>query len=271
MKIAVVGATGRTGSAGRRAGAGAWPPSDERRELMTESAIVAHALSITRGGNSVLHGIDCTIATGTITGLLRPSGCGKTTLMRAIIGTQRITSGAITVLGQPAGSPPLRRLVGYASQQASVYVDLTVEENVRYFAAAVGAAASDVDRVIEQVDLTSQRRELVGRLSGGQRSRVSLAVAMLGTPSVLILDEPTVGLDPVLRAELWELFRQLAHTGMTLLVSSHVMDEAERCHDVVLMRQGRVIAQAGPSDLKRRAGADSLDAAFLRLVNGDAA
>jgi ABC-2 type transport system ATP-binding protein len=233
---------------------------------MAGSAIRCAALTVVRGENTVLDAIDAEVAAGTVTGLLGPSGCGKTTLMRAIIGTQRISAGAVTVLGRPAGAPELRTMIGYASQQASVYDDLTVEQNIRYFAVAVGAPPSDVPRVIAQVDLGAYRARLAGRLSGGQRSRVSLAVAMLGTPRLLVLDEPTVGLDPVLREELWSLFASLARDGLTLLVSSHVMDEAERCERLLLLRDGRVLTQDTPAGLKERTATSSMDAAFLKLL-----
>ena len=223
-------------------------------------------LVVVRGGTTVLDGLDVEVGAGRITGLLGPSGCGKTTLMRAVIGTQRIASGTVRVLGRPAGDPALRREIGYASQQASVYDDLTVAQNIAYFAVAVGAGKSDVARVIEQVDLAGYADRLTGRLSGGQRSRVSLAVAMLGTPRLLVLDEPTVGLDPVLREDLWRLFGDLAAAGLTVLVSSHVMDEAERCSELLLMRAGRLLAQESPAALKQRTGADTMDEAFLRLI-----
>jgi ABC-2 type transport system ATP-binding protein len=231
-----------------------------------EPVVQARELDVVRGGRPVLRGIDVTVRSGAITGLLGPSGCGKTTLMRTIIGTQRITSGSVTVLGRPAGAPSLRSEVGYASQAASVYDDLTVVENVRYFAVAVRAPDGDVERVIDAVDLGSHQDRVVGRLSGGQRSRVSLAVAMLGRPRLLVLDEPTVGLDPVLREELWELFHRLASSGVTLLVSSHVMDEADRCDDLLLMRDGRILTQDTPAALKERTGTDNLEKAFLHLV-----
>jgi len=235
---------------------------------MSEPAVRCAALTVVRGGHTVLDGLDVAVRADTVTGLLGPSGSGKTTLMRAVIGTQRITSGTVKVLGHRSGAPVLRHLVGYASQQASVYDDLTVEQNIRYFAVAVGAPAGDVARVIEQVDLGAYRTQLAGRLSGGQRSRVSLAVAMLGTPRLLVLDEPTVGLDPVLREQLWSLFASLARDGLTLLVSSHVMDEAERCERLLLMREGQVLTDDTPAGLKERTGTSSMDAAFLKLVAG---
>jgi ABC-2 type transport system ATP-binding protein len=238
---------------------------------MVNSAVRTEKLRVVRRGIEILHEIDLSIAPGRITGLLGPSGCGKTTLMRAIIGTQAIASGTITVLGRPAGDPQLRHEVGYASQAASVYDDLTVTENLRYFATAVRAPREDVERVTTQVDLTEHRDRLTGTLSGGERSRVSLAVAMLGRPKLLILDEPTVGLDPVLREDLWRLFHDLAADGLTLLVSSHVMDEAERCDDLLLMREGRLLTQDTPDGLRRRTDTTTLDAAFLRLISAGAA
>lgn len=238
---------------------------------MTSDAVRGTGLRVVRGVTEILRSIDFVVAAGAVTGLLGPSGCGKTTLMRSILGTQVITAGSITVLGVPAGTPSLRAEVGYASQQASVYDDLTVVENLRYFAAAVRAPSGDVERVIEQVDLGSHAGQLTGRLSGGERSRVSLAAAMLGTPRLLVLDEPTVGLDPVLREDLWHLFADLARSGLTLLVSSHVMDEAERCDELLLMREGRMLTHDTPAALKERTGADGLDAAFLRLIAADLA
>jgi ABC-2 type transport system ATP-binding protein len=238
---------------------------------MVNYAVGIDALTVVRGGRPVLHEIDASVGEGAITGLLGPSGCGKSTMMRAILGIQRIRSGTITVLDRPAGTPSLRREVGYASQQASVYDDLTVAQNVRYFAAAVAAPPADLDRVIELVDLGEFADRLAGRLSGGQRSRVSLAVALLGTPRLLILDEPTVGLDPVLREDLWRLFRDLAASGLTLLVSSHVMDEAQRCDELLLMREGRILTQGSPAALQERTGTTDMDAAFLALITAQQA
>jgi ABC-2 type transport system ATP-binding protein len=231
---------------------------------------IAH-LVVDRRGVSALNDITLDIAAGRITGLLGPSGSGKSTLMRAIVGVQIVTSGAITVLGLPAGRPELRARVGYVTQAPSVYRDLSVRENLTYFQTILGAEASDVDRVLEQADLTSVHKRLVKTLSGGQESRVSLATALLGSPELLILDEPTVGLDPVLRRDLWALFQSLADSGLTLLVSSHVMDEASRCHDLVLMRDGQLLAQGTNSDLLARTSTSDIESAFLYLVDGSAA
>lgn len=233
---------------------------------MAGAAVVGQGLTVVRGGNEILHGIDFAVSGGTITGLLGPSGSGKTTMMRAIVGTQVVRSGVVTVLGRPAGDPSLRREVGYASQDAAVYEDLTVAENLRYFAAAVRADPGDVGRVIDQVDLGGQTGQLVRTLSGGERSRVSLAAALLGRPQVLVLDEPTVGLDPLLREQLWNLFRELGASGLTVLVSSHVMDEAERCDELLLLRGGALLAHDTPANLKARTATEDLNAAFLRLI-----
>jgi ABC-2 type transport system ATP-binding protein len=230
------------------------------------SAIVVEGLDVRRGGREVLRSVSFAVPKGQVTGLLGPSGCGKTTLMRAIVGVQLVESGTITVLGEPAGSAPLRNRIGYATQTPSIYADLTVAENLRYFASILRAPASDVLRVIGEVDLVKQADQLVSQLSGGQRSRANLAVALLGKPELLVLDEPTVGLDPVLRDDLWALFHRLASSGVTLLVSSHVMDEAARCERLLLMREGRVLADDTPDGLRGATGTADLEQAFLRLV-----
>ena len=234
--------------------------------MSTETrAVVARGLVVDRGGSRVLHGLDVEIARGSLVGLLGPSGCGKSTLMRAIVGVQIVAGGAIAVLGTPAGSPALRRRVAYVTQAPSVYGDLTVRENLEYFARLLDAR-EQIDEVIETVALTAHAGDLARRLSGGQLARVSLATALLGRPELLVLDEPTVGLDPVLRLELWERFRALAEEGATLLVSSHVMDEAERCDRLLLMRDGRILASDSPAGLLERTGARDVEAAFLRLI-----
>ncbi len=219
-----------------------------------------------RGGNEVLRDLTFTIAPGEVTGLLGPSGCGKTTLMRSVVGVQRIAGGGIRVFGERAGSAVLRSRIGYVTQAASVYTDLTVEENLRFFAAVLGLEHDAVARSISLVDLDGQRTTVVGRLSGGQHSRVSLAVALLGKPDLIVLDEPTVGLDPVLRQDLWTTFHRLAEDGAAVLVSSHVMDEATRCDRLMLMREGRIIADDTPGGLLEKTGAADIEAAFLDLV-----
>ncbi|MEU3662161.1 ABC transporter ATP-binding protein [Streptomyces sp. NPDC032940] len=238
-------------------------------------AVHAENLTVTRGSRTVLRRLGFTVPRGRITGLLGPSGCGKSTLMRAIAGTQAKVTGTLDVLGRPAGHPVLRTRIGYVTQAPSVFDDLTVRQNLDYFAAilAPGHAASDsrretVTRAITDVDLTTHADALAGNLSGGQRSRVSLAVALLGAPDLLVLDEPTVGLDPVLRRDLWNLFHALAaDRGTTLLVSSHVMDEAERCHRLLLMREGTLLADDTPDALRTRTDTETVEEAFLHLVD----
>ena len=238
-------------------------------------AVHAEHLTVVRGPRTVLRDLGFTIPRGRITGLLGPSGCGKSTLMRALVGTQAKVTGTIDVLGHPAGHPTLRTRIGYVTQAPSVYDDLTVRQNLDYFAAildpgrtAAGRRDADVTRAITDVDLTTHADALAGNLSGGQRNRVSLAVALLGSPELLVLDEPTVGLDPVLRRDLWNLFHDIATgRGATLLVSSHAMDEAERCHRLLLMRDGELLADDTPDALRTRTGAATVEEAFLRLVD----
>jgi ABC-2 type transport system ATP-binding protein len=235
-------------------------------EAMDE-AIAVRGLVVDRGGRRVLHGIDCTVRTGTVTGLLGPNGGGKSTLMRCIVGVQRTAGGTVTVLGRPAGSAPLRRRVGYVTQAPSVYADLTGRQNARYFAALQGVPAASADSALAEVGLADKADDLVGQLSGGQRARVSLACALLGRPELLVLDEPTVGLDPVLRRDLWTLFHELVAAGATLLVSSHVMDEAGRCERLLLLRDGWIIADDTPAAIRDRTGEADLEQAFLRLID----
>jgi ABC-2 type transport system ATP-binding protein len=230
------------------------------------AAIELDELHVVRGGIVALDRISLQVTAGRVTGLLGPSGSGKSTLIRAVVGVQRVSSGRVTVLGEPAGSASLRARIGYVTQAPSVYGDLSVRENLRYFAHIVGATRQRVDEVIGIVDLTPFAERVVNRLSGGQRARVSLATAMLNDPEVLVLDEPTVGLDPVLRRDLWDMFHQLAGRGRTLLVSSHVMDEAARCDDLLLLRDGRVLAAGTPQQLRDRTGSDDLESVFLRLI-----
>lgn len=238
-----------------------------RATRAAEAAVTIDNLCVERGGRLVLRRLDLTIPAGIVTGLLGPSGAGKSTLMRAIVGVQVVHSGTVTVLGAPAGSAALRRRVGYVTQAPSVYEDLTVEQNLRYFARLAGVGRGRVGEVLAQVDLKSERAALSGHLSGGQLSRVSLACALVTGPDLLVLDEPTVGLDPVLRRSLWALFGELAASGTTLLVSSHVMDEAARCDELVLMREGAVLAHEGLDSLLARTGTTDAEAAFLTLID----
>jgi ABC-2 type transport system ATP-binding protein len=230
------------------------------------AAVEIRDLRVVRGGRLVLDGVSVDVPTGSVTGLLGPSGSGKTTLLRAIVGVQIVESGRVDVLGLPAGDPALRSRVAYVTQAPSVYGDLTVRENLDYFARILGVPHARVGEAIEGVDLSVHADQLVRTLSGGEQSRVSLASALVGEPELLILDEPTVGLDPVLRRDLWALFHRLAESGVTLLVSSHVMDEADRCDDLVLVRDGRILAAAPPEEIRRRTDAEDLEDAFLRLV-----
>ena len=237
---------------------------------MTHSVVVED-LAVRRDRREVLADVGFVLARGEVVGLLGPSGCGKTTLMRALVGVQRGVTGTVRVLGEPAGSPDLRSRVGYVTQAPAVYADLSVEENLRYFADVLGAEPERVAVVLEQVSLTERAGQLVRTLSGGQRARVSLATALLRTPELLVLDEPTVGLDPLLRRDLWELFRRLAAAGATVLVSSHVMDEAVRCDRLLLLREGRLVADDSPSGLLSTTGSSDVEHAFLAIAEADLA
>jgi ABC-2 type transport system ATP-binding protein len=210
-------------------------------------AVAITKLRVVRGGRRVLDTISC-----------------------EIVGVQLIESGEIQVLGEPAGAPELRRRVGYVTQAPSVYADLSVRENLRYFAAVLGAGEARIAEVIETVSLAEHADRVTGNLSGGQRARASLATALLGEPELLVLDEPTVGLDPVLRRDLWAHFRRLAASGVTLLVSSHVMDEAEHCDELLLMRDGELITTQTPAGLRRDTGKSNLEDAFLALIEQQA-
>lgn len=233
---------------------------------MADIAIESSQLIVTKVKNQILNELTFTVKKGAITGLIGPSGSGKTTLMRTIIGVQKTSGGTLTVLGKAAGHKSLRSNIGYVTQSPAVYPDLTVAQNLRYFAVLVRADRANVETVIEQVQLTKQRNQLASSLSGGQLARVSLAVALLGSPDLLVLDEPTVGLDPVLRNELWELFAELAASGKTLLVSSHVMDEAERCDDLLLLRDGTLLWNDSRDKLLAHTKQKSVGDAFVAMI-----
>ncbi|AFT99955.1 ABC transporter ATP-binding protein [Nocardia brasiliensis] len=232
----------------------------------SSAAVDVRNLSVRRGGRRVLHDVSLTIPRGSITGLLGPSGCGKTTLMRSIVGTQIVESGEISALGLAAGSAALRHRIGYVTQAPSIYSDISVHENVAYFAALYGRERAAVDAAIQAVGLGEHARQRGDELSGGQKTRASLACALVAQPDLLVLDEPTVGLDPVLRVDLWKQFKELAAAGTTLVVSSHVMDEAEHCDRLLLMREGRLLAQLSPDELRAETGEQNLERAFLALI-----
>jgi ABC-2 type transport system ATP-binding protein len=234
--------------------------------VLVDSAVTVSDLVVDRGTRRVLKGLSFTVPVGQVTGLLGPSGSGKTTLMRALVGVQKVRSGEVTLLGEPAGSPGLRARVGYVTQSPSIYADISVRENVRYFATLYGMGSRETDAAIADVGLSDAASQLVADLSGGQKGRVSLACALVGAPEVLVLDEPTVGLDPVLRVELWDMFHALAAAGTTLVVSSHVMDEAARCDRLLLLRDGDLLADETPARLRAVSGTDDLEAAFLTLI-----
>lgn len=240
--------------------------SDELLRDGADPAVIIDQLRVIRGKRLALQDVSVRVACGTITGLLGPSGSGKTTLIRCIVGSQIIASGSVSVLGQPAGSAELRHRVGYMPQDPTIYNDLRVIDNIRYFAELCGVDRQAADEVIEAVDLRDHRTARCANLSGGQRARVSLACALVGRPDLLVLDEPTIGLDPVLRVELWDRFTALARRGTTLLVSSHVMDEADRCGDLLLLRQGQLLAHTTPHRLRKETGCTSLEEAFLSIV-----
>lgn len=230
------------------------------------NAVEFHGVSVRRGKNDVVHNVDLVIPSGQLVGLLGPSGAGKSSLMRSLVGVQAGVSGTITVLGSPAGSPALATRVAYDTQSASVFDDLTVRQNLEFARAMLGCDTSRIDEVLVQVNLTDYAGRRVDALSGGQRSRVSLATALLANPDVLVLDEPTVGLDPVLRDDLWGLFRNIVSSRKTILVSSHVMDEATRCDRLVFMRDGRIIADGTLAEIEKSTNTKSAEDAFLVLA-----
>lgn len=237
---------------------------------MNTAAVTVSRVSAQFGRFVALDKVSAQLPCGQITGFIGPSGAGKTTLLRAIVGRKRIERGRITVLGELAGAASLRTQVSYMTQDISIYSDLTVRENLRYFATMLGLkrreSSSHIDELIDIIDMRAQQKQLVRNLSGGQKQRVSLAVSLIGFPPLMVLDEPTVGLDPVLRDELWKLFRKLADEGHTLIVSSHVMDEAERCDVLLLLRDGHILAQGSPKELRHRTKTHSVEASFLKLV-----
>jgi ABC-2 type transport system ATP-binding protein len=236
---------------------------------VSRTVIGVSRLRVVRGDVEVLRGIDLEIEQGAIYGLLGPSGAGKTTLIRCLMGLQR-HEGEVTVLGKRAGAPAIRSRLGYMAQAGAIYPDLSAVENLRFFAAVFDAPRDSVGRIVRTMRLEGHEHRVVSRLSGGQQRRASLGCAIIGGPAVMLLDEPTVGLDPVLRREFWDDFHHWASEGATLVVSSHVMDEAERCDRLVLLREGRVLAAGSPGELLAETHTDKMEDAFLALAGGPA-
>ncbi len=222
------------------------------------------------GGLRALDGVNLHIKTGEIYGLLGPNGAGKTTLIRSIVGLVAPDAGTVTVLGRRMPDVDNLRNVGYMTQQAALYPGLSVEENVQFFAAINGADEGDVSDALKLVRLDDRRKSVVATLSGGMRQRCSLACALVHKPKLLLLDEPTVGVDPQLRVQFWEDFRRMAESGTTIIVSTHVMDEAERCQRLGLIQYGRVLAEGSPNEVRATTGTNNLEEAFLKLAGAQA-
>ena len=231
-----------------------------------EAAIRAQGLVKAFGALRAVDDVTFELAPGRIYGLLGPNGSGKTTLIRLLTGLTQPTAGWAEVLGTRMPSRPNLSRIGYMTQADGVYTALTVAENLRFFGATYGVEGDEpVAHVLAVVDLADRRASIVGTLSGGQRRRLSLACALIHRPPVLFLDEPTVGVDPLLRVQFWAHFRALADAGTTIVVSSHVMDEADRCDELLFVRSGKVTARGTGQEIRRRAGTPDLEQAFLRL------
>jgi ABC-2 type transport system ATP-binding protein len=238
--------------------------------MSSHDAVVVDKVVKSFGSLRALDGVSLRVQAGEVYGLLGPNGSGKTTLIRMLVGLVQPDSGTVHVLGQRMPSLGVLGRIGYMTQAAALYPDLSVEENLRFFA-AISGSHGDIDDALEFVDLTSRRKSVVAQLSGGMRTRASLACALVHRPQLLLLDEPTVGVDPQLRKQLWDRFGQMAAGGTAIVVSSHVMDEAERCQRLGLILFGRLLAEGSVGDLKRLAGVDRLEDAFLKLAEAGAA
>jgi ABC-2 type transport system ATP-binding protein len=262
------------GVAGGAGGASTASVVSERPSQQT-AAVITKGLSKRFAKKEVLRSLSLELPHGQITGLLGPSGCGKTTLVNQIVGLSRPSSGSVVVLGEKPGSSRLRPTLGFMPQSEALYQDLSATENLFFFGALYGIGAKPLGRraqsLLEALMLADTGHTQVSRFSGGMKRRLSLAIALLHEPKLLVLDEPTVGLDPVLRLELWEEFRRLAGAGTTILVTTHVMDEAASCDVIIMLRDGRAIAQGSPASLIARTGTENLEQAFLALSGAQAA
>lgn len=234
---------------------------------MSEQAYAVDVKNVSRsfGSFKALNGVNLRVREGEIYGLLGPNGAGKTTLIRLIVGLLQAQGGTVTVLGQRMPDVAVLRKVGYMTQQAALYPGLSVEENVRFFA-AINGAEDGVKDALDLVQLYDRRKSVVSELSGGMRQRCSLACALVHKPRLLLLDEPTVGIDPQLRVQFWDDFRRMAQNGTTLVVSSHVMDEADRCQRLGLIQYGRLLEEGSPAEIRSKTGAQNLEEAFLKLA-----
>jgi ABC-2 type transport system ATP-binding protein len=234
------------------------------------AAIEARGLTKRFGEMTAVNALDLTLEPGRIYGILGPNGSGKTTLIRLLTGLAKATSGEARVLGVKMPDRENLARIGYMTQADGIYIELSVWENLRFFAALSGTGDKKaMDQVLDLVHLTERKDAPALNLSGGMRRRLSLACALVHRPSVLFLDEPTVGIDPALRVEFWKYFRQLAADGTTIVVSSHVMDEADRCDELLLMFRGKVLARGTPAEIRLSAGVDNMEDAFLKLGGGE--
>ncbi|MCL2489113.1 MAG: ABC transporter ATP-binding protein [Propionibacteriaceae bacterium] len=237
--------------------------------MSDEPLVIVKDMCAAYGKTEVLHNIDMELPPGRITGLVGPSGHGKTTLVSVIVGALRAKSGTVTVLGESAPPRRVKSSIGFMPQAEALYADLTGDENLRFFGALYGMTAAQMAEripvVLKQVSLPQQGGKVVAEYSGGMQRRLSLAVALLHEPRLLVLDEPTVGLDPAHRVALWATFRQLADGGATFLVTTHVMDEAANCDTVLLIHDGRVLAAGSPDELVSVSGTANLEGAFLQF------
>jgi ABC-2 type transport system ATP-binding protein len=237
----------------------------------TSAAIEARGLTKRFGDITAVNALDLELSAGRIYGILGPNGSGKTTLIRLLTGLAGATSGEVRVLGVKMPDRENLARIGYMTQADGIYIELSVWENLRFFAALSGTGDKKaMNDVLDLVHLTSRKNAPALNLSGGMRRRLSLACALVHRPSVLFLDEPTVGIDPALRVEFWKYFRQLAAAGTTIVVSSHVMDEADRCDELLLMFHGKVLARGNPAEIRRQAGVENIEDAFLKLGGGEA-
>lgn len=219
------------------------------------------------GKFAVLENINLSVKKGEILGMLGPSGSGKTTLVKAIVGMNKPTEGCIEVLGTSLPSLEAVKNIGYMAQADALYEDLNGYDNLLFFGALYGlkgkAAKERADYVLKLVDLYEHRKKLVKNYSGGMKRRLSLAIALVHKPEILILDEPTVGIDPVLRREFWKEFKKLKAEGTTIIITTHVMDEAENCDRLALIRNGGILALGTPEELKADSGRATIEDAFL--------